>query len=84
MELIFEMLFEFLIEGCFGAATSKKIPLVFRIIVATILIAVYGGLVGFCFFQGIKAKSIAFLFVGIALLLFIAFGIRKTYHKKYK
>ena len=81
MELIFEILFEFLIEGSFSAAMDKKIPLVCRIIAAMILIAVYGGLVGFCFYEGIKNKNIGVLFVGIFLILFIAFGFRKVYQK---
>lgn len=81
MELIFEILFELIIEGSLNAAADKKIPVILRIIAAIILIVVYGGLIGLCFFWGIHDKSIALLLTGILILVITAFGIWKTYQK---
>ena len=79
MELIFEILFELIIDGSMNAATDKKIPVILRIIAAIILLVVYGGLVGLCFFFGIRNKSAALMLIGVFILTITILGIRKTY-----
>ena len=50
---------------------------------AILLIAVYGGLTGFCFYQGIHDKSMLALVIGVLILLTGVSVIIQLY-KKYK
>ena len=81
MELIFEILFELIVDGSLNATTDKKVPVIIRIIAAIILIVVYGGLIGLFFFWGIHNKSIALLVIGALILVITVLGIWKTYKK---
>ena len=44
MEILFEFIFEVLLEGSFELVKSKKIPLWLRVLVAIPLAVIYGGL----------------------------------------
>ena len=81
MEVLFEILFEIIVEGSLEASRDKKVPLWIRIITGLVLIAVYGGLVGFLIYEGIRSMNWILLVIGIALLVFFAFGFRKTFKK---
>ena len=81
MEVLFEILFEIIVEGSLEASRDKKVPLWIRIIAGLILIAVYGGLVGFLIYEGIRSMSWILLVIGIALLMFFAFGFWKVFKK---
>ncbi len=45
MEIIFDILFELIVEGSMGAVGDKKVPLPLRILAAVFLIVIFGGLV---------------------------------------
>ena len=45
MELIFEILFDFIVEGTVGAVGDKKVPLPLRIVAAVFLVALFGTLI---------------------------------------
>ena len=79
--MLFEILFQIIVEGSLEASRDKKIPLWIRIIAGIILIAVYGGLVGFLIYEGIRSKNWILSVIGIALLVFFAFGFRKVFKK---
>ena len=81
MEVLFEILFEIIVEGSLEASCDKKVPLWIRIIAGLILIAVYGGLVGFLIYEGIRSVNWGLLVIGIALLVFFAFGFWKVFKK---
>ena len=81
MEVLFEILFEIIVEGSLEASRDKKVPLWIRIIAGLILIAVYGGLVGFLIYEGIRSVNRGLLVIGIALLVFFAFGFWKVFKK---
>ena len=81
MEVLFEILFEIIVEGSLEASCDKKVPLWIRIIAGLILIAVYGGLVGFLIYEGIRSVNRGLLVIGIALLVFFAFGFWKVFKK---
>lgn len=78
MEMIFEILFEIIIDGSLQAVSDKKVPLILRILSAAVLLIVYGGLVGFCLFLGVHDKNILFVILGIGLLLFFGYGFIKV------
>ena len=75
------MLFEIIVEGSLEASFDKKVPLWIRIIAGIILIVVYGGLVGFLIYEGIRSVNWGLLVIGIALLVFFAFGFWKVFKK---
>ena len=81
MEVLFKILFEIIVEGSLEASRDKKIPLWIRIIAGIILIAIYGGLVGFLIYEGIRSVNWVLLVIGIALLVFFAFGFWKVFKK---
>ncbi len=81
MEVLFEILFEIIVEGPLEASRDKKIPLWIRIIAGIILIVIYGGLVGFLIYEGIRSVNWGLLVIGIALLVFFAFGFWKVFKK---
>ena len=60
MELIFEILFELIVDGSLNADTDKKVPVIIRIIAAIILIVVYGGLIGLFFSGAFTTKALLF------------------------
>ena len=79
--MLFEILFQIIVEGSLEASRDKKVPLWIRIITGIILIAVYGGLVGFLIYEGIRSKNWSLSVIGIALLVFFAFGFWKVFKK---
>ena len=81
MEIIMEFLFELIVEGSLEASSDKKVPLPIRIIAAIILIAVYGGLIGFCFYSGIREKSWVLIVLGVIILVITVLGARAAYKK---
>ena len=82
MEIIFEIIFEIIIDGSLNAVSDKKIPLILRILSAIVLLIVYGGLVGLCLFWGIHDKSVVLIIVGIGLLIFFGLAFIKTYKSR--
>ncbi len=82
MEVLFEILFEIIVEGSLEASQDKKIPLWIRIIAGIVLIAVYGGLAGMLMYIGIRNTNWVLLIIGIALLVFFAFGLWKVFKKR--
>ena len=83
MDIILEIIFNLIIDGYNEAASDRKIPLAVRVIVAILLIAVYGGLTGFCLYQGFHDKSMLALVIGVLILLTGVSVIIQLY-KKYK
>ena len=83
MDVILEIICNLIIDGYNEAASDRKIPLAVRVIVAILLIAVYGGLTGSCLYQGIHDKSMLALVIGVLILLTGVSVIIQLY-KKYK
>lgn len=83
MDLILEIILDLIIDGYHDAASDRKIPLAVRVIVTILLIAVYGGLAGFCIYQGIHDRSPIGLAIG-ALILFLAVPVIIRLFKKIK
>lgn len=73
-EGLFEILFEIIFEGAIGAASSKRVPLPFRILAAVIVFALFGGVIFLIVFAGINCIHDEELTNGIvlAVILFAA------------
>ena len=78
MELIFDILFELIVDGSIGAVGDKKVPLPLRIIAAVFLVLVFGTLIAVCLYIGISEKSwIGFAIAGLIAVI-IASAVWKT------
>lgn len=69
MDMILELLFEIIIDGSLELVTHKKVPLIIRIFAGILVFAVYGGLIGLCFFFGIQNSQPILIVIGIIILL---------------
>ena len=78
MELIFDILFDIIVEGSIGAVGDKKVPLPLRILAAVLLIAVFGTLVVVGLYIGISQKDwIGFAIAGLIVVIVLG-AIWKT------
>ena len=84
MGFILEILFEFILEGSMEAVGEKKVPLLLRILAATVLILVFGGLVGLIVYMGVCEKSWFIIGLGIILAVFAIAAVWKTVRKHRK
>ena len=83
MNVFLEIILNLIIDGYYEAASDRKLPLAVRVIAAILLITVYGGLIGFCFYLGIHDRSWLALAIGI-LILFVTVPELIRFLKKYK
>ena len=74
MDIIFEVIFEIIIEGTVELAKSRRIPLPFRILAAVIIIALYGGIIFLIVWTGLECFNSTDINGGktLGVLLFIA------------
>ena len=81
MELIFEILFDFIVEGSVGAVGDKKVPLPLRIVAAVFLVALFGTLIAACLYIGITEKNwVGFAIAGLIAVIIVA-AVRKIIKK---
>ncbi|SEG28062.1 hypothetical protein SAMN04487934_11361 [Eubacterium ruminantium] len=81
MDIIFEILFDLIMEGSIGAVGDKKVPLALRIIAAVIVTVIYGGLVGVFIYLGIVEKNILIILCGVAIAVIVIFEVMRTVKK---
>lgn len=74
MEHVLEALLEVIIDGSWDVGTSRKIPMVFRILALLALLAIYGGLSVMLLIYGIQAFCDGDMFGGM-LCTMVAVGI---------
>lgn len=84
MELLFEIIFELIVEGSLEISSARKVPLLLRIVAGLILIGVYGGIAGFLLYEGFVSRNWVLAAGGIAILLFGIVGFWKTYKKHHR
>ncbi len=82
MELIFEILFDLIVEGSVEALGEKKVPLVLRILAALFLIVVFGGLVGVLLFIGISDKNWIVAGIDVLIAFMVGLEVWKTVKKR--
>ena len=84
MEIIFDILFELIVEGSMGAVGDKKVPLPLRILAAVFLIVIFGGLVGALVYIGIDENNWIVLILGVFIALAAIAAVWQTWKKHRK
>lgn len=84
MEIIFDILFELIVEGSIGAVGDKKVPLALRILAAVFLTVIFGGLVGVLVYIGIDEKKWIILIIGVVIALAVIGAVWQTVRKHRK
>ena len=90
MEFIFELFLELVIDGCYEASKSEKVPKAVRYLLAGIVLLLYIAVLALIFFAAIivlKENLIAgilFLLLAVFLLVASVVKFRKTYVKNRK
>ena len=84
MGIIFEIIFELIIEGSAEAVGHKKVPMALRILAGVILAAIYGGIVFFLLYIGITEKNWIVVILGVFVGAAFGFYIVKTIRKHLK
>ena len=84
MEIVLEILFEFIVEGSVGAVGNKKVPLPLRILAAVILTVIFGGLIGGLIYIGIDEKNLIILILGVIIALVVVAAVWYTVRKHRK
>ncbi|MCR5293982.1 MAG: hypothetical protein K6E30_02250 [Lachnospiraceae bacterium] len=82
MELLLEIIGEMLLEGCMAVFFDQKLPLPARISAAALLIVVYGGLIGACFYLAFQRRSGLIFFAGCLILLLTGLYAYKSVFRK--
>lgn len=80
MDIIFEILFEIILEGSWELSTTKsfKVPLPLRILAVLLTVGLYGGLCGILFIEGIKNRQIILIIIAVFLaVMTLALVIKK-------
>lgn len=81
MDFILELLFEIILEGCIEVTEEKRVPVILRIICASLLILLYCGIVGILLFVAIENKSGLMLFITIFIALIFLFAFVYKYRE---
>lgn len=69
MEYVFELLFEIIIDGTFELGTSRKVPMVFRILALIAFLVLYVGIAGLLLVYGADAFRTDDIFGGFLCIL---------------
>ena len=87
MDIIFEFIFELIVEGCIEGSKCKKIPKVLRFIMLSIVILFFGTIIGFLFYGGIRGfitNNIASGIFCTVIAFFMVFACVVYFRKKLK
>lgn len=79
LDLVFEILFELLLEGSMEAVQSRRVPLPLRVFLLGVLAAVYGGLLYVTIEIAVVYKSIVAGIIAVLYVVFAVMLIRKKY-----
>ena len=79
LDLVFEILFELLLEGSMEAVQSRRVPLPLRVFLLGVLAAVYGGLLYVIIEIAVVYKSIVAGIIAVLYVVFAVMLIRKKY-----
>lgn len=89
MEILIELLFEIIIEGCIEIGSEKTVPMSVRFLVAFIVLIVFFGIGGFFIYMGYdenlggdKVAAIALFVVGALMMVGGIYIIVKMFWKK--
>ncbi len=82
MDCIVEIIFEIIFEGMIEAAGSKRVPLAIRIVLGTILTLAYLALLGLLVLIAVRSGTAAAIVVA-TLVLFLGIGLTVKLIRKY-
>lgn len=71
MEILFEIIFEIIVEGALELTTSRRVLLPLRILAAVIVVGVFGGVIFLIAFTGVICLRGEDNMIALAILLFI-------------
>ena len=69
---IIEIILEIILLGTIGTTSSKRVPMILRVLVATVLLAIYFGLFALLFVVGINTGSVLLIVIAFVVLILIA------------
>ncbi len=89
MEFFLEVLFDLILEGSIEIGTSRKVPLVLRILALTLLVVIYGAFVMFLavvavtmWKDGSIVGSILVICIDVLFTCMVVLAIRKKYRER--
>ena len=89
MEFFLEVLFDLILEGSIEIGTSRKVPLVFRILALSLLVVVYGAFVVFLavmavimWKDGSIVGSILVICIDVIFSFMVVLAVRKKYRER--
>lgn len=71
MDILFEFLFELIVEGALELSTSRRVPLPLRILAAVIVVVVFGGVTFLIAFTGVMLLRSEDNMIALAVLMFL-------------
>ena len=71
MEILFEIIFEIIVDGALEAASSRRVPLPFRILAALVIVGLFGGVIFLIVFTGVICLSSEDNLIAVAVILFL-------------
>lgn len=72
MDFLLELLFEIIFEGVIEMTSSRRVPFIIRLILAVVVLAFYLFITGCVMYIGIIQKQVAIFLIG--LLIFVGMG----------
>ena len=81
MDIIFEIIFDLIIDGSHDAVSDKKAPIGLRVAAAIVLLALYGALIGFCIYLTVHESSWIAAAVAVVILVITIPEMIKAFRK---
>ena len=75
MEILFEFIFEVIVEGAIAATSEKRVPMPLRILAAVFVVGLFGGVLFLIVFTGIMCLQGEDRQPVVAVLMFLIAGI---------
>ena len=82
LDMLLDFMFELLLEGSLEASLSRKVPLALRIILFTVLIGVYGGLLYVIISIAIEQKSLVAWGIALFVLVICILAFRRKWKER--
>ncbi|MBE6125928.1 MAG: hypothetical protein E7186_06310 [Erysipelotrichaceae bacterium] len=82
LDMLLDFMFELLLEGSLEASLSRKVPLVLRIILFTVIIGFYGGLLYVIISIAIEQKSLVAWAIAAFVLVICILAFRKKWKER--
>ena len=82
MDFIFDIIFELILEGSFGAVEDRKVPMGLRVLAATVLILIFGGIIGGLIVSGIIEKNYVSIAIGTVIAIWIVAVVAGSIKKR--